>query len=565
MSPSSDDPHSENRERTVVDTATHPDSPEGQESGGDVPEDDEYSATVMIQVPEGGPPPRDPGVSSPAHLRCIQGNDLGRIFPLEAVTTFVGRGINCNLILNDPSVSRQHFNIIKTAEGFKLIDLGSGNGTLVDGEKIREVALLDGAEIEVGLTKLRFSAKPAPAGLSADHPIAPPAPSPAPKAPAIPRMPPLPQKPPDPPAGPPPAPVVKNADPPPQSAGLSRGLKRGISVAVAVVLLGGVFILGDRLAGLGIIFPLEGPEVGERLATAEDLFHEGLERLEENRFARALLLLEQAERHDPTLPGLGAALRLARTQAEAEDDYDAALDALQMGDRAEAMALLAIIPEEAAIYGEASRKIEELRGQDSPHESAAMGSEPGAHAIRLFEAQDFEAAEEAFRDAAAAAADPREKSFLEAGARAVGEFVAPFQAAIEARSRGRHLLAVDHLDEAIRIGGFLGSRLDTDLRASAAESLVILARRELNEGQAATAARHIKRAFSYDETSQEAVILRGRLAERVEEIMLAGREHMAAGESEAALATFRAAGWLISDDHRHRSEIDTYIEVLSAQ
>jgi pSer/pThr/pTyr-binding forkhead associated (FHA) protein len=60
--------------------------------------------------------------------------------------------------LNDPRASRRHAEIRPRDDGFVLVDLGSMNGTRVNGATVHEHLLRDGDEISVGATSMRFEA-----------------------------------------------------------------------------------------------------------------------------------------------------------------------------------------------------------------------------------------------------------------------------------------------------------------------------------------------------------------------------------------------------------------------
>lgn len=111
------------------------------------------------------------------------GPDLGRTFVLAKDLTLVGRGLDADFVINDASASRKHFNIVRTLSGWKLVDLGSGNGTKVDGNRVTELALKNGMRIEAGGTNLEFvhedaasAAAPPKARESVREPEAPPKP-----------------------------------------------------------------------------------------------------------------------------------------------------------------------------------------------------------------------------------------------------------------------------------------------------------------------------------------------------------------------------------------------------
>jgi two-component system, cell cycle response regulator len=85
-------------------------------------------------------------------LIMIAGPLLGEIFPIES-ELLIGRDPEAQLRLaEDESLSRQHAKVKPLAEGALITDLGSANGTYVDGQKINECVLKEGAKIRVGQT-----------------------------------------------------------------------------------------------------------------------------------------------------------------------------------------------------------------------------------------------------------------------------------------------------------------------------------------------------------------------------------------------------------------------------
>jgi len=54
----------------------------------------------------------------------------------------IGRGVECDVVIKDVKASRKHCRLTRTEGGFVLEDLGSRNGTFVNGEKIEESAKL---------------------------------------------------------------------------------------------------------------------------------------------------------------------------------------------------------------------------------------------------------------------------------------------------------------------------------------------------------------------------------------------------------------------------------------
>jgi hypothetical protein len=74
--------------------------------------------------------------------------------PRDAVV--VGRSRKCDLRLPGTDASRRHAEISGSAQGFTLLDLGSTNGTYVNGQRVRECVLQPGDQIEIGASLITF-------------------------------------------------------------------------------------------------------------------------------------------------------------------------------------------------------------------------------------------------------------------------------------------------------------------------------------------------------------------------------------------------------------------------
>jgi pSer/pThr/pTyr-binding forkhead associated (FHA) protein/tetratricopeptide (TPR) repeat protein len=94
----------------------------------------------------------------------IGGNNRGKEFELKRGDNSLGRGIDNDVVLADIAVSRKHTLICFENGRFVMRDLGSGNGTLVNGERLDAHTLEDGDQLELGNTLLRFSSPPLQAG-----------------------------------------------------------------------------------------------------------------------------------------------------------------------------------------------------------------------------------------------------------------------------------------------------------------------------------------------------------------------------------------------------------------
>ena len=101
-----------------------------------------------VSAPPGGPPGGARGVR-------LVAND-GRTYPLSIGSTVIGRGDQANLRLPDVGISRRHARLDYDGAQVVLTDLGSTNGTMVNGQRVSAVALNPGDMIQLGTTTLTF-------------------------------------------------------------------------------------------------------------------------------------------------------------------------------------------------------------------------------------------------------------------------------------------------------------------------------------------------------------------------------------------------------------------------
>jgi hypothetical protein len=80
----------------------------------------------------------------------------GRRVAMEDGPLVIGRLPECNIVVEDPNVSRRHAEVRRDGPDVVVADLGSTNGTRVNGAQVRTRRLSDGDEITVGRTSLRF-------------------------------------------------------------------------------------------------------------------------------------------------------------------------------------------------------------------------------------------------------------------------------------------------------------------------------------------------------------------------------------------------------------------------
>jgi ABC transport system ATP-binding/permease protein len=98
-----------------------------------------------------------------AKLVIVEGTPVGQEYELKQEKTTIGRDASCDIVVSIAAVSRRHSGISRDSSQYYVEDLGSSNGTLVNGEKISQRRQLkDGDLVALGhATTFRFSAPPA--------------------------------------------------------------------------------------------------------------------------------------------------------------------------------------------------------------------------------------------------------------------------------------------------------------------------------------------------------------------------------------------------------------------
>ena len=122
------------------------------ESGSDTtmsytPEEgEEESAAILDEIKTEGP----------ALVVRSGGGRAGEHFLLQNESTTVGRSPDCDVFLDDVTVSRKHALVQQRDGKFLLEDQGSLNGTFLNRRRIESAALEDGDEVQIGKYKLTF-------------------------------------------------------------------------------------------------------------------------------------------------------------------------------------------------------------------------------------------------------------------------------------------------------------------------------------------------------------------------------------------------------------------------
>src|SRR5579864_8111278 len=90
-------------------------------------------------------------------LTVMKPGDPSRRVPLEKTLTTIGRSSMNDIALSDKSLSRRHVRFLREGDGFSVEDLGSRNGTFVNGEKLLAPRRLrEGDRIALGVYTITF-------------------------------------------------------------------------------------------------------------------------------------------------------------------------------------------------------------------------------------------------------------------------------------------------------------------------------------------------------------------------------------------------------------------------
>lgn len=118
----------------------------------------------MTQSAQGmaGEAPREVGpVPSGAAVLVLRGFYEGLEVPIDRDWMVIGRGRSADVVIAEPTISRAHAAIGYDGGGFFMQDLGSTNGTRVNGTREARIGLANGDELQLGKLRLRV-ALPAP-------------------------------------------------------------------------------------------------------------------------------------------------------------------------------------------------------------------------------------------------------------------------------------------------------------------------------------------------------------------------------------------------------------------
>lgn len=131
-----------------------PNGDAGRPSGGDA-----TTAAIDIGVFDDQESVAAEGLDLPAGtgmLVVVRGPNAGSRYLIDQDFTTVGRHPDSHIFLDDVTVSRRHAEIHRRDDGILAHDLGSLNGTYVNGERVDDKLLSHGDEVQIGRFKFMF-------------------------------------------------------------------------------------------------------------------------------------------------------------------------------------------------------------------------------------------------------------------------------------------------------------------------------------------------------------------------------------------------------------------------
>jgi hypothetical protein len=125
---------------------------------------DSGAETTMTYLPDEGDDDaaealEELGVKGPALVVRSGGGRAGETFHPEGERTTIGRSPDCEIFLDDVTVSRKHAVLVRRDSAFFIEDLGSLNGTFLNRRRIESGELADGDELQIGKYRLTFLLK----------------------------------------------------------------------------------------------------------------------------------------------------------------------------------------------------------------------------------------------------------------------------------------------------------------------------------------------------------------------------------------------------------------------
>ena len=121
-----------------------------------------FAEDILHQDPDSLTPEENQAVAAlpagSALLIVRRGPGLGSRFLLDQDVTVAGRHPNADIFLDDVTVSRKHAEFVREGHRFKVVDLGSMNGTYANGARVDQAELEHGHEVLIGKFRMTFFA-----------------------------------------------------------------------------------------------------------------------------------------------------------------------------------------------------------------------------------------------------------------------------------------------------------------------------------------------------------------------------------------------------------------------
>ncbi len=123
-------------------------------------EDTDATGVVIPELQDTGPIPVVEGLSGLTKGMSVivvqRGPAIGQRFELAGQRLSVGRAAECDIMLDDVTVSRHHAEFVAEGDGWLLVDMGSLNGTYVNRSSVERHRLNSGDLIQIGKFRLQY-------------------------------------------------------------------------------------------------------------------------------------------------------------------------------------------------------------------------------------------------------------------------------------------------------------------------------------------------------------------------------------------------------------------------
>ena len=125
-----------------------------EEEKAEEPSSGDFGHT-MVYSPDRAAPRVEKGAGSQDRRQALLVGE-GKRNRLGGTRVVIGRSRECDIVMADPNVSRQHAELRREGDGWAVVDLGSTNGIKVNGRRVDGAPLSDGDRITLGVTDMTF-------------------------------------------------------------------------------------------------------------------------------------------------------------------------------------------------------------------------------------------------------------------------------------------------------------------------------------------------------------------------------------------------------------------------